>query len=159
MHETVDYKAYAADLLFEYPTDLGVVTMSSQYLKIDFDDAYKTNKAPADRNSFVAGINGQKEGWYAKLAYMPPFTIGSYGKIQPYLSYESWKFAHLLGIDNQKIKQTGIGINYYIKKQDVRITGEYLKTEFDKETGLMGLPAPQKTDSFDTYRLMFQFIL
>ncbi len=157
--ETVDYKAYAADLMFRYPFDFGVVTFNTQYLKVDFDDAYKTNKSPADRNTFVAGLNGQKEGWFAKFAYILPFTLGKEGRIQPYVLYEDWKFAHLLGIDDQKIKQTGIGLNYYIKGQQVRITAEYLKTRFDKETGMMGLAAPNKMKEFDTYRMMFQLVL
>lgn len=157
--ETVDYKAYAADVLFEYPFDFGVLTLNSQYLKVDFDDAYKTNKSPADRNSFVAGLNGQKEGWFGKFAYMLPFTLWKEGKLQPYFLYENWKFAHLLGVDEQKITQTGIGLNYYIKKQRVRITAEYLKTDFDKETGLMGIPAPTKIKDFDTFRMMFQLVL
>lgn len=157
--ETVDYKAYAADVLFEYPFDFGVLTLNGQYLKVDFDDAYKTNRSPADRNSFVAGMNGQKEGWFAKAAYMLPVTLWKEGKLQPYFLYESWKFAHLLGVDEQKITQTGAGINFYIKKQQVRITAEYLNTEFDKETGMMGIPSPTKIKSFDTYRLMFQLVL
>lgn len=157
--ETVDYKAYAADILFEYPFDFGVVTLNSQYLKVDFDDAYKTNRSPADRNSFVAGMNGQKEGWFGKFAYMLPFTLWKEGKLQPYVLYEDWKFAHLLGVDEQKITQTGVGINYYIKKQQVRITAEYLKTDFDKETGMMGIAAPTKIKDFDTFRMMFQLVL
>lgn len=157
--ETVDYKAYAADIMFEYPLQFGVVTVNGQYLKVDFDDAYKTNKSPADRNSFVAGMNGQKEGMFGKLAYMLPFTLGKEGKLQPYVLYEHWKFAHLLGVDGQKITQTGVGINYYIKKQQVRIAAEYLKTEFDQKTGMMGLAAPRMLDSFDTFRMMFQLVL
>lgn len=157
--ETVDYWAYAADILFEYPFPFGVVTANSQYLKIDFDDAYKTNTAFADRNTFVAGLNGQKEGWFAKLAYMFPFTLGKEGRIQPYVLYEHWNFAHLLGVNEQKIKQKGVGINYYIKKQNVRITAEYLKTDFGQETGMMGLASPAKIKNFDTYRMMFQLVL
>ncbi|MFN3740831.1 MAG: selenite/tellurite reduction operon porin ExtI [Thermodesulfovibrionales bacterium] len=158
-NETVDYKAYAADVMFEYPFDFGVLTLNSQYLKVDFDDAYKTNRSPADRNSFVAGMNGQKEGWFAKVAYILPFTLWKEGKLQPYFLYESWKFAHLLGVDEQKITQTGVGLNFYIKKQQVRITAEYLKTEFDKETGMMGIPSPGKIKDFDTFRMMFQLVL
>lgn len=124
--ETADYTAYAADLMFEYPFDIGTLTVSSQYLKADFEDAYKTNSNPADRNTIVAGINGQKEGWYAKLAYLLPVTIGKEGKLQPYVLHENWKFTHLLGVNDQTVTTTGVGINYYIHKQNVKTTLEYL---------------------------------
>ena len=43
-NDTVDYTAYAADMLFEYPTaKYGTPTVNAQYLKMDFQDAYKTN--------------------------------------------------------------------------------------------------------------------
>jgi len=157
--ETVDYQAYSADLMFEYPFDFGVITTNAQYLKVDFDDAYKTNRNPADRNTFVAGLNGQKEGWFVKLAYMLPFSIGKEGKLQPYVLYENWRFAHLLGVDEQKLEQKGVGVNYYIKGNNVRITAEYLRTDFDKETQMLGIANFQRIKNFDTFRLMFQIVL
>ena len=42
--DTVNYSAFAADMMFEYPTEkAGMVTATAQYLKTDFEDAYKTN--------------------------------------------------------------------------------------------------------------------
>jgi hypothetical protein len=157
--DTADYTAYAADLMFEYPFDIGTVTVSSQYLKADFEDAYKTNSNPADRNTIVAGINGQKDGWYAKLAYLLPMTIGKEGKLQPYVLYEDWKFAHLLGINDQTVTTKGAGINYYIRNQNVRTTLEYLKTEFDKATTLFGITDTTKVKDYQTVRFMFQIVI
>jgi hypothetical protein len=157
--ETADYTAYAADLMFEYPFNIGTVTVSSQYLKADFEDAYKTNANPADRNTIIAGINGQKEGWYAKLAYILPMTIGKEGKLQPYVLYENWKFAHLLGVNDQTITITGGGINYYIHGQNVRTTLEYLNTEFDTPTTLFGITDTTKVTDYQTVRFMFQVVI
>jgi hypothetical protein len=157
--ETADYTAYAADLMFEYPFDIGTVTVSSQYLKADFEDAYKTNANPADRNTIIAGVNGQKEGWYAKLAYLLPMTIGKEGKLQPYVLYENWRFAHLLGVNYQTITTTGGGINYYIHGQNVRTTLEYLNTEFDKATTLFGITDTTKVKDYQTVRFMFQVVI
>lgn len=169
--ETVDYLAYAADIMFEYPTPAGVITTTAQYLKVDFDDAYATNLWGGDRLASIAGMNGQKEGGYGKIAYMLPFTIGESGKLQPYGVFEKWHFAHLLGRDDQGIKQFGGGINYYIKGQNVRLTLEYLKTDFDKTTLLPigigtgvgisnGAPNPATfTDGYDTFRMMLQFVI
>ena len=165
--DTVDYKAYAADLLFEYPTkSAGTFTANAQYLKNDFQDAYKTNFNAGDRLANIAGLNGQKEGWFAKGAYLFPGKVGPQGLLQPYFIYEDWKFAHLLGIDNQKINQYGGGINYYVRSQNVRLTMEYLKTEFDKPTGLIGgrvdpvTFAPlDKYTKYNTFRIMFQIVI
>ncbi|MFA6958470.1 MAG: selenite/tellurite reduction operon porin ExtI [Thermoanaerobaculia bacterium] len=161
--ETVDYTSFAADMLFEYPTSAGTFTVNAQYLDVDFDDAYKTNFNAGDRLTNITGINGQKEGWFAKAAYLLPVKIGKMGLLQPYAVMESWEFAHLLGINNQTIDQTGAGLNYYIRGQRVRLTFEYLKTEFDKETAYIGTPidpvtgAPlDKLDEYDTFRMMFQ---
>jgi hypothetical protein len=161
--ETADYSAFAADVLFEYPTTAGTFTVTGQYLKTDFDDAYKTNFNAGDRLVNITGLNGQKNGGYVKAAWMPPVKLFKTGLLQPYLLVENWKFAHLLGINDQQIDQAGGGLNLYLKGQNVRLTLEYLKTEFDKETGFVGARvdpttfAPiDKLTEYDTFRVMFQ---
>jgi hypothetical protein len=165
-NDAVDYTALAADVMFETPVGGGAVTANAQYLKTDFDDAYKTNFNAGDRLTNIAGLNGQKNGWFAKAGYLLPGKIGAEGRLQPYAVYENWKFAHLLGIDGQKITQSGVGLNYYIKEQRVRVTFEYLKTKFDKPTGLIGgrvdpvTFAPlDKISSYNTFRLMLQVVM
>lgn len=162
-NQTANYSAYAADIMFEYPTKAGTFTATGQYLKVDFDDAYKTNFNPGDRLVDIGGLNGQKNGGYVKAAYILPIKIGKDGKLQPYVLYEDWKFAFLLGVTDQKIKQTGGGINYYIHGQNVRLTAEYLTTDFDKLTGFVGARvnpvtfAPiDKIKKYNTFRMMFQ---
>jgi hypothetical protein len=164
--ETVDYTAYAADMLFEYPTTAGTFTVNAQYLKTDFEDAYKTNFNAGDRLANITGLNGQKQGWFAKAAWIIPVKLGAQGLLQPYGLYEDWEFAHLLGIDKQKIKQYGGGLNYYVRQQNVRLTAEYLKTEFDKPTPLIGgrldptTGAPiDKWTEYGTFRLMLQIVI
>ena len=109
--ETADYSAFAADVLFEYPTTAGTFTVTGQYLKTDFDDAYKTNFNAGDRLVNITGLNGQKNGGYVKAAWMPPVKLFKTGLLQPYLLVEKWKFAHLLGINDQQIDQAGGGLN------------------------------------------------
>ncbi len=161
--QTVDYSAFAADVMFEYPTPAGTVTATAQYLKTDFEDAYLTNFNGGDRLTNITGINGQKDGYYVKAAYMFPGTIGAEGRLQPYFLYEDWTFAHLLGINEQTIKQVGGGLNYYVHGQKVRLTGEYLKTEFGTATGFIGARvdpttfAPlDKVKDYGSFRLMLQ---
>jgi hypothetical protein len=159
----VDYSAFAADFMFEYPTTAGTFTATAQYLKTDFDDAYLTNMNAGDRLVNIAGLNGQKEGYYVKGAYILPFKIGKQGMLQPYALYEDWKFAHLLGINAQTVKQAGAGVNYYIYRQNVRVTAEYLDTEFGTPTGFIGARvdpvtfAPiDKIQNYKSFRLMLQ---
>lgn len=158
--ETVDYNAYAADLMFEYPLSAGVATFTAQYLKNDFDDAFKTNVNPGDHLAVLAGINGQKEGGYGKFGWMLPGTIGAEGRLQPYAVWENWKFARISGVTDQTIAQYGAGINYYVHRQGVRLTLEYLKTTFDKATPLavgMGTVIGNMED-FATVRGMMQVV-
>lgn len=162
---TVDYSALAADVMLEYPTEAGTPTLTAQYLKTDFEDAYKTNFNAGDRLANITGLNGQKEGGYVKGAYLLPVKVGSEGLLQPYFVYEDWKFAHLLGIDDQGINQYGGGLNYYVMGQKVRFTAEFLKTEFDKLTPLVGARVDPNTGApldkwkqYNTLRMMAQFV-
>jgi hypothetical protein len=163
--ETVNYSAYSADFMFEYPTKAGTPTITGQYLKTDFEDAYKTNFNAGDRLANITGLNGQKKGGFVKAAYILPMKLHGEGLLQPYFLSESWEFAHLLGIDSQKVGQYGGGVNYYIKGQNIRVTGEFLKTTFEKATGLIGgrvdpvTFAPiDKWTEYNTFRVMLQLV-
>ena len=159
--DTVNYTAYAVDMMYEQNFPIGVVTVTGQYLKQDFQDAYKTNTYAGDHLAVIAGLNGQKEGGYGKAAYILPVTIGKAGKVQPYGLYEYWEFARLLGVTHQIINQYGGGINYYITgDQGVRLTGEYLKTAFNTATTLpvAGTTGLANAKDFDTFRMMLQVV-
>jgi len=112
-----DYKAYTYDVFYENPTDFGVFTVSAAYLKEDFGEAGMRGVVDAQ------GIDGEKNGYYWKAAYM-------IGKFQIFERYENWSFAELNGVIGQKIKWTASGINYYIKGQDLRVTLEFSKNDF-----------------------------
>ncbi len=148
--ETVDYTAFTADVLFEYPTPSGVYTLTSAYLKNHFDDAYKTNFNAGDRLANIAGMNGQKEGWYVRGGYILPYTIGKKGKLQPYAYYEDWDFAQIAGVTEQNITQKAFGFNWYISgTNNVRLTVEYQRNEFAKPTAF---PTGAVTSSVGTNR-------
>lgn len=140
-----DFQAWTLDGFFEYPTPAGTFTLSGAYLKTDFDDAYKG----ADPDSRSIGVSGEKKGWYAKAGYMLPKKVGP-GDVQVYGRYEEWKFANLSGIFDQEIKWTGLGLNYLLKGQDLRVTLEYSNNDFDKQDS--------STKDFKTYTAMLQFL-
>ena len=136
--ETVDYNALTADMLFEYPTSAGTATLTSAYIKVDFDDVYKTNLNPGDLLTNYGGVNGQKDGWYVRGGWLLPKKFGKEGKLQPYGYYEKFNVAAIAGVKEQTITQKAVGVNWYIRGQNVRFTAEYLKNEFAKPTGLVG---------------------
>ncbi len=160
--QTVDYSVVTADMLFEYPTPAGTYTLTAAYLKTDFEDVHRTNLNPGDRLTNYGGVNGQREGWYARAAYLLPITVGSEGKLQPYGYYEKWDVAFLAGVADQTVTQTALGLNWYIRGQNVRLTFEYLHNEFDKPTGLAGGRLNSSNQPIDLYtennnfRTMFQ---
>ncbi len=160
---TVNYSAYAADVLAEYPVEgVGVFTANAQYLNVSFQDAYRTNFSSGDRLAVIGGLNGEKQGYFVKGAYLLPMSLGQEGRLQPYGTYESWDFAHLLGYNDQKVTQYGGGVNFYVRAQNVRVTGEYLRTVFGVPTELVNGPrvgtALAKVHDFGTGRAMVQVV-
>jgi hypothetical protein len=136
-----DYSAWTADVFLNYPLGGGAVTASAAYLKTDFDEAYKGT----DPDPLALGIDGEKEGWYAKAGYLIPGK-----KVQPFVRYEEWRFASLFDVYDQKINWIGAGMNYYIDGQSLRITVEYARTDFDKEVN------PDSQD-FNSVTAMLQY--
>lgn len=129
----VDYKGWTTDLFFEYPLEgIGTVTFSGAYEDVDLGGAYKG----ANPDVGTIGLNGEKNGWYLKGAYMlPNLPLQMFGR------YEKWKFAALnlssngIAADtayNQSLDWYGFGANYYFQDQSLKLTVEYSRTEFDK---------------------------
>jgi len=140
-----DYKGWTLDGFFEYPTTAGTFTISGAYLETDFDDAYKGGD-PDERS---IGQHGEKNGWYAKAGYMLPNKVGP-GKVQVYGRYEDWNFAQLNEIFDQEITWYAGGVNYFINGQNLRVTLEYSKNDYDKENDTV--------EDFNTVTAMLQFL-
>lgn len=147
----VDYKGWTTDLFFEYPLEgIGTVTLSGAYEDIDLGDAYKGLNPDAG----TIGITGQKNGWYVKAGYMLP-TI----PLQLFGRYEKWKFAALnlsstgAASDtayDQRVDWFGIGLNYYFRDQNLKLSFEYSNTDFAKNNA--------STKDFNTYITQLQVI-
>ena len=146
-----DYQAWTVDGFFEYPiAGAGTVTASAAYEKVDLDAAYKG----ANPDLGTIGINGEKNGWYVKGGYMlPGLPLQFFGR------YEKWRFAELNNIFDQKIDWYGLGANYYIRGQNLKLTFEFSHTDFDKEgifTGIQG--AGLRSEDFNTFVTQLQLI-
>jgi hypothetical protein len=95
------------------------------------------------------GLNGEKNGWYAKAGYMfPNFPLQIFGR------YERWSFAGLNNINDQDINWYGGGANYYIWGQNLKLTAELSKTDFDKEGTASGV----KSEDFTTFITQLQLL-
>lgn len=124
--DAVDYQAWTADLFFEYPVEqMGTATFSAAYVDYDLDDAYQ-GAAP---EAGTIGLNGEKNGYYVKAAYLLPNL-----PLQLFARGESWSFANLDGVINQEINWYGGGVNYFFNDQNLKLTLELSKTDFDQET-------------------------
>ncbi len=120
-----DYKAWTADLFFEYPVEkVGTLTFSAAYEDIDIGEAFKG--ANPDPDSI--GLNGEKKGYYVKAGYLLPSL-----PLQVFGRYEQWEFASLNGIFDQEIRWYAGGANYYFRGQNLKLTAEYSRNDFDKE--------------------------
>jgi len=146
-----DYEAWTVDGYFEYPLEgIGTVTASAAYENVDLDGAYKG----ANPDLGTIGLNGEKNGWYVKGGYMlPNLPLQFFGR------YEKWSFAELNNIFNQKIDWYGIGANYYIRGQNLKLTAEFSHTDFDKEGTVSGIQgANLRSKDFNTFITQLQLI-
>lgn len=141
-----DYFAWTVDAFFEYPVkDVGTFTASGAYLKYKLDHAY----LGANPDSMSYGLNGEKNGWYAKAGYMLPNSPW-----QVFARTEKWRFAQLSGFYNQEVGWTGIGANYYIRDQNLKLTLEYSTTRFDQVGSVGGV----RTQDLKTFVTQLQVI-
>ncbi len=124
----VDYKAWTVDIFAEYPIeDIGTFTLSGAYVKYDMDDAYKNGTPDGD----VTGFNGEKNGGYVKAGYMLPNL-----PLQLFARVEGWSFAKLNDVYDQEVDVMGLGFNYYLRGQNLKVTVEYSTLDYDKEVSV-----------------------
>lgn len=122
-----DYKGWTGDLFFEYPTAAGTVTLSSAYFEYDTGNAINLNPDPA------LPPTTELEAYYVKGGYMLPGKVGI-GRLQFFARYENSDYNRTDGLFDQT--WTGVGFNYYINGQQLKLTFEYDKIDFDKEDPL-----------------------
>jgi len=120
-----DYKAWTADVFFEYPAASGVYTASAAYFKYDSNGV--TNKSPD--TSYP--INGDLKGYYVKLGYMLPNKIGI-GRLQLFARHDEADYGVKTGnAEYYDRTVNAIGANYYINGQNLKLTLEYADIDFD----------------------------
>lgn len=143
----LDYNAYTVDFFYESPVqETGAVTLSAAYQNIDFDDGYVgMNPDPG-----TCGLNGQKNGWYAKAGYMLHTR-----PLQFFARYESWKFGLLNNVYNQQIDWLGFGANYFMMDNVLKLTVEYNTLSFDRTGEVDGLTSSDSGTLITQMQMVF----
>jgi len=145
-----DYQAWTVDAFFEYPLKgAGTVTASAAYEKVDLGGAYQG----ANPDFGATGLFGEKNGWYAKGGYLFPGT-----PLQFFGRYEKWRFACLNNVFDQIVDWYGFGANYYVWGQNLKLTAEWSKTDFDQEGTFTSLRSTRTTKDFSQFIVQMQFI-
>ncbi len=119
-----DYKAWTADVFFEYPYDFGTVTASAAGFNYDTGDAISADPDPE------LTVNTQLDGYYAKFGYMFPQPVGP-GRLQLFYRHEALNYDTADPYyDNN---WNSIGANYYLNGQQLKVTFEYASVQFEEE--------------------------
>jgi hypothetical protein len=146
-----DYQGFTVDAFLEYPLgDAGTVTASYAYEDVDLGDAYKG----AVPDPGAVGLYGEKNGWYAKGGWLFRGV-----PLQLFGRFEKWRFACLNNAFDQIVDWYGFGANYYVWGQNLKLTAEWSRTDFDKEgtfTSVSG--SSQTSEDFSTFVAQLQFV-
>ena len=122
-----DYKAWTVDAFMELPTASGVFTASAAIFEYDTGGAFAGSPDPG------LSANSDLEGYYVKGGYMLPGKIGP-GRLQFFARHEKLDYGVKTGLaeyyDNT---WNGIGFNYYIDGQRVKVTGEFNRIKYDTQ--------------------------
>ncbi len=139
-----DYKAWTADVFVEYPSRAGTFTVSSAYFDYSVDGAINDNPDPS------LPVNSELNGYYAKAGYLFPDKIGL-GRLQMFVRYENLDY----GVNSGYFDNTwmGAGFNYYVYGQQLKLTFEYARIDFDRED-----PANAALQDYDQTTLGLQLI-
>jgi len=142
--DIVDYKAWTADVYFEYPTRAGTITLTGAYMDYSTGDAI--NKSPDPQLS----VTSELQAYYVKGGFLFPQKLG-WGRLQPYFRYEKSDYAVASGYYDQEWR--GVGVNYYINGQNLRLSLEYADVKFDVQH-----PTDASLQNYNHTTLALQFI-
>ncbi|HUK12819.1 MAG TPA: hypothetical protein VLW17_05910, partial [Thermoanaerobaculaceae bacterium] len=104
------YRAYSGDLFTNLPVNAGD------------EFAGQVQWTHYDGQTFLAGVPNQNN-YLAELGYYVAAA-----KVQPFAKYESQKFVDAAKQIND-VNRWGVGFNYYIHGQNLKLTGQYLRVQ------------------------------
>jgi hypothetical protein len=110
--DTLDVSAYGADLFGQFAT----FTFSGGYFVLDKD--------------FVRRMDLKNDGYYIEGAYLLPMNVGV-GELELAARYQAYTPDNKANAADEE--QTSAGVNYYIKKHDVKVQTTYNINHKDSE--------------------------
>lgn len=119
----VDYSAFTTDVFWEQPASSGTYTLSAAYF--DYDTENAINNVNHD---LALPVTTQLKASYVKGAYLLPKKIGI-GRLQLFARFETSDYKYKVA--NLDQTWTGVGANYYIDGQRLKITAEFAQINFD----------------------------
>lgn len=140
-----DYSAWTADLFVEYPTAVGTWTLSGAVMDYSVDDAISGPSPDPDLPA-----TSELEAYYAKFGYLLPNKVGP-GRLQFFARHEDSDYQRTDPFFDQT--WTGVGANYYLNGQRLKVTFEYAKIDFDVEH-----PTNPSLQDYNQATLGLQFI-
>lgn len=143
--DTVDYKAWTADVFFEQPTSAGTVTASAAVMRYDTGKAH-FGLSPDPNLPATTDL----EGWYVKAGYLLPGKVGP-GRVQVFGRHERSEYNLPSGYRDQK--WDGIGVHYLIDGQLLKVSFEAAQVKFDVQN-----PTNPSQRDYKQYTLGLQFI-
>lgn len=119
-----DYNAWTTDIFFEYPTSKGVVTATAAYMNYSVGNAINKDPDPD------LPVTSELAGGYVKLGYLLPRKVGI-GRLQFFARHNKSDY----GISNgyYSNNRNGVGANYYINGQQLKVTFEYDMIKFNRQ--------------------------
>ncbi len=120
-----NYHGSTADFFYEQPFASGTYTLSGAVMRYTTGNAI--NGVSVDP---LLPLTSELSGGYLKGGYMLPQKVGK-GRLQFFARHERSDYHLTSGYGNRK--WNGIGVNYYIDGQKLKITGEFAKIKFDTQ--------------------------
>lgn len=142
-----NYKAWTVDAFMEYPAASGVYTLSGAYFNYDTGGAINQSPDPG------LPLTSDLKGYYVKGGYMLPSKVGP-GRLQFFARHEKADYGIKTGIANYYDRTwDGIGVNYYIDGQKLKLSAELASVNFDTPN-----PSAPKLQDYKQAIVGLQFI-
>lgn len=135
--DPVSYKAWTADIFYEYPFKSGTYTFSTAY--IDYNTGNAINQSPDP----LLPITSQLSGYYVKAAYLMPYRVGI-GRLQFFVRHEQWNYHLKSGLYDARWNSGGV--NYYINGQNLKLSAAFARVTYPHQDATS--PALQNYNQF-----------
>ena len=101
----------------------------------------------ANPDTGAIGLIGEKNGWYAKARLPPP----RHARCSSSAATRSGASPACNNVFDQIVDWYGVGANYYVWGQNLKLTAEWSKTDFDQEGTFTSVQSTRTTKDFNQF--------